>query len=106
MPWLLMLIWVLLGLVAGALANAARWGLGAHGLGAHGLGGQHAVWATIGLGVAAAFLGGLVGWFAFGRFFATPTALWVAALAVGAGPWLAVQIRQWVSTAREKRQLR
>jgi hypothetical protein len=98
MPWLLLLIWVLLGLVAGALANAARWGLGAHGLG-----GQHAVWATIGLGVAAALVGGVVGWFAFGRFFATPAALWVAALAVGAGPWLTVQIRQRVSAARERR---
>src|SRR5260370_27185292 len=98
MIWLFVLVWLLFGLLAGTLGNAARWGLGAHGLG-----GQYAVWATIGLGVAAGLVGGLIGWFVFGRFFATPTALWVAMLAVTAGPWLATQIRQRVSAARERR---
>ncbi|SRR5260221_12632706 len=97
MPWLLVLLWLLFGLVAGALANAARWGLGARGLG-----GQYAAWATIGLGVAAALVGGLGGWLVFGRFFATPTALCVAVLAVTAGPWVATQIRQRASHAGER----
>lgn len=90
MVWLLVVVWLLLGLASGALANAARWGFAARGLA-----GRYATWATLGLGVAAALAGGLLGWLVFGRFFATPTALWVAVLVVTAGPWLAVRLPEW-----------
>ncbi len=88
MVWLLVLLWLLFGLLAGTLANAARWGLAARGLG-----GRSATWATLGLGVAGAVVGGLLGWLVFGRFFATPTAVWVAVLTVTSGPWLVVCLR-------------
>ena len=89
MIWLLALVWVLFGLIAGALANAARLGFSARGRV------RRAGWlATLGLGVLAALVGGLLGWLTLGRFFATPTALWVAALAVGSVPWLAGRVRE------------
>lgn len=94
MTWLLVLVWVLIGLIAGALAHAARLGFTARGLV-----GTYGAWATLGLGVAAAIIGGTLGWLIFGRFFATPMALWVAALAVAAGPWLARWARDRQSAA-------
>jgi hypothetical protein len=90
MVWLLALLWLLFGLAAGALANVARLGLAARGLA-----GPYGTSATLGLGVIGAAVGGLLGWLIFGRFFATPTALWVAVLAVTAGPWLTVRLRDW-----------
>jgi hypothetical protein len=90
MVWLLVLLWLAFGLLAGALSNAARWGLGAHSLG-----GRYAVWATLGIGGGGALVGGALGWLILGRFFATPTALWVAMLTAGAGPWLAARLRDW-----------
>lgn len=89
MTWLLVLAWLLLGLLAGALAYAARWGLRAVGLT-----GRTAFLATLGLAVAAAFLGAGLGWVIFGRFFATPMALWVAVLVASGGPWLFQRIRE------------
>lgn len=88
MIWLLVLFWLLIGLIVGTLAHAARLGFAARGLA-----GRYALWATLGLGIAAAIVGGLIGWLIFGRFFASPVALWVAALTVAAGPWLARWIR-------------
>lgn len=97
MTWLLVLIWLLFGLVAGALAHAARWGFAARGLAA-----PYALQATLGLGVAAAFFGGILGWLIFGRFFALPMSLWVAVLAVSVGPWLMRSIRDRRAAARER----
>jgi hypothetical protein len=94
MVWLLVMLWLLFGLLAGALGNAARLGFAARGLA-----GRYATWATLALGVVAALIGGLLGWLALGRFFATPTALWVAVLAVTAGPWLAQRAQEWRSRA-------
>lgn len=88
MTWLLVLFWLLIGLIVGSLAHAARLGFAARRLA-----GRNAVWATLGVGVAAAIVGGLLGWLIFGRFFTTPLALWVAALAVPAVPWLVRWIR-------------
>jgi hypothetical protein len=86
---ILTLIWALLGALAGWLAHAARWSLGAYGLGnAH-----PALW-SVGLGVGAAIVGGALGWVFFGRFFSTPNALWVSALAVTLGPWLVARLRR------------
>jgi len=85
---LLILLWLLLGLLAGGLAHLGRLGLAARGLG-----GEHAGAATVALGAGAGLLGGALGWLVFGRFFAVPTALWVSGLAVTAGPWLAVRLR-------------
>ncbi len=86
---ILTLIWALLGALAGWLAHAARWGLGAYGLGdAH-----PALW-TVGLGAGAAVVGGALGWVFFGRFFSAPNALWVSALAVTLGPWLVARLRR------------
>ena len=46
----------------------------------------HPGWWTVGLGAGAAFVGGALGWVFFGRFFSTPNALWVSALAVRSAP--------------------
>lgn len=89
MPLLLILAWLVLGLLAGLLAYAARWGFRAVGLT-----GRTALLATLGLAVAAAFLGAGLGWVVFGRFFATPTAFWVAVLVASGGPWLIQRIRE------------
>jgi hypothetical protein len=86
---ILTLIWALLGALVGWLAHAARWGLGAYGLGD-----AHPGWWTLGLGAGAAFVGGALGWVFFGRFFSTPNALWVSALAVTLGPWLVARLRR------------
>lgn len=96
MVWLLVLVWLLLGLLAGLLAYAARWGFRAVGLT-----GRTALLATLGLAVAASFLGAGLGWVIFGRFFATPMALWIAALAASGGPWLIQRIREWQAAASD-----
>lgn len=99
MPWLLVLVlvWLLFGVAAGALAHAARWGCAARGLG-----GPYAVWATIGLGIGGALVGGMLGWLVFGRYFATPTALWVAVLVVTVGPWLGAQMQRRLGDAAQR----
>lgn len=71
---ILSFLWVVLGLLLGALANAAKlrpttWGSGG--------------WlGMLGLGALAALLGGWMGAWVLGSLFATATALWVAVLGV------------------------
>ncbi len=75
---ILSLLWVLLGLLIGALANAAKlrptaWVRGGR------LG-------MLGLGALVALLGGWLGAWVLGTLFATATALWVAVLGVALLP--------------------
>jgi uncharacterized membrane protein YeaQ/YmgE (transglycosylase-associated protein family) len=71
---ILSLFWLLLGLLIGALALAARlcpasWG-------------RRGWLVTLGVGASAALLGGWIGTLLLGRLFGTPTALWVAILVI------------------------
>lgn len=76
----LSLIWLVIGIIVGALALGARL--------------RPAVWGRrgwlvlLGVGAAAGLIGGWLGTFVFGRYFGTATALWVAVLVVVATPWL------------------
>ena len=77
---ILSLLWVVLGLLIGALANAAKlrpasWGRGG--------------WQRmLGLGALVALLGGWLGTWVLGALFATATALWIAVLGVALLPRL------------------
>jgi hypothetical protein len=77
---ILSLIWVALGLLIGALANAAKL--------------RPAAWARggrlrmLGLGALVALLGGWLGTWVLGALFATATALWIAVLGVALLPRL------------------
>jgi len=78
------LIWLGLGLLVGALALAARlrpasWG-------------RRGWLIVLGVGAGAALLGGWLGSWLFSKLFGTPTALWVAILAVFLA-WLAPRLR-------------
>ena len=70
----LLLIWAALGIIIGALALAAHL--------------VPSTWRTYGwlklpaLGLGAALLGGLLGFWLLGRLFSSASALWVAVLAV------------------------
>ncbi|HLJ80730.1 MAG TPA: hypothetical protein VKT52_04520 [Ktedonobacterales bacterium] len=79
----LSLFWIILGVVLGALANGARWGLRARGFA-----GWRATLCTLGIGAAGALLFGWLGVFVFGRPFGTPAALWGGILAAMLVPWL------------------
>jgi uncharacterized membrane protein YeaQ/YmgE (transglycosylase-associated protein family) len=84
---LLVLLWFVLGLVVGALAQAARlrpvaWGRSGW------------FWMLL-LGAGSALLGGLLDTWLAGRLFATATALWVAVLATVA-PWLVTRFWVWL----------
>lgn len=77
---ILFLLWVVLGLIIGALANAAKlrpvaWVRGGR-------------LAMLGLGVLVALLGGWLGTWVLGALFATATALWIAVLGVALLPRL------------------
>ena len=69
---ILSLLWLLLGLLIGALANAAKL--------------RPAAWVhggrlgMLGLGALGALLGGWLGTWLFGSLFATATAIWIAVL--------------------------
>src|SRR5262249_36191911 len=82
----LSLLWLLLGSLLSALALGARL--------------QPAYWGPrgwlvlLGIGAAAGVLGGWIGALVLGRLNGTATALWVAALAVVAAPWLTTRLRQ------------
>jgi hypothetical protein len=80
----LVLIWAGLGLIAGALALAARFKPMAWGRSGW-------LWILL-LGIGSALTGGMLGDLLFGRVFATPAALWVAVLATFA-PWLFTTLR-------------
>jgi hypothetical protein len=81
-PLLLSLCWIVLGLLIGALANAARL--------------RPAAWvrrdwlALLGLGALVALLGGWLGAALLGFTFAWPTAIWCAVLGVTLLPRLIV----------------
>ena len=80
MMLILSLLWVVLGLLIGALANAARL--------------RPAVWkgkgwlAMLGLGALTALLGGWLGTWLLSALFATATAIWLAVLGVAFLPRL------------------
>jgi uncharacterized membrane protein YeaQ/YmgE (transglycosylase-associated protein family) len=79
---ILSLLWVVLGLLIGALANGAKLRPAAWG----GRG-----WlAMLGLGALAALLGGWLGTWVFGSLFATANALWIAVVGVALLPRLVV----------------
>jgi hypothetical protein len=77
---ILSLLWLLIGLLIGALANAAKLRPAAWGRGGR-LG-------MLGLGALVALLGGWLGTWVLGTLFATATALWVAVLGVALLPRL------------------
>ena len=83
---ILSLLWVVVGLLIGALANGAKlrpavWGRGG--------------WlAMLGLGALAALFGGWLGTWVFGALFATAAALWIAVLGVALLPRLIVHVRK------------
>jgi hypothetical protein len=77
---LLSLLWLLIGLIIGALANAAKL--------------RPAAWirggrlSMLGLGALVALLGGWLGTWLLGSLFATYTAIWIAVLGVALLPRL------------------
>ncbi len=71
---ILSLLWIVLGLFIGALANAAKLRPAAWSRGGH-LG-------MLGLGALVAVLGGWLGTWVLGALFATATALWITVLGV------------------------
>jgi uncharacterized membrane protein len=77
---ILSLFWLLIGLLIGALANAAKlWPV------AWVRGGRL---APLGLGALVTLLGGWLGTWLLGAIFATATAIWIAVLAVALLPRL------------------
>ena len=87
---LLSLFWLLLGLLIGVLANAAKlrptaWVRGGR------LG-------MLGLGALVALLGGWLGTWVLGTLFATATALWIAVLGVALLPRLITWCARFLRT--------
>ena len=78
------LLWVLGGMIVGALVNAAHWGLAARRPDIH-----RASLRTVGLGAASALVGGGIGRLLFGTPFGLPTALWLSGLVVFFVAWIA-----------------
>lgn len=90
----LSLFWIILGLIFGVLAQAARLGFSARGVrGAIGW------WATLAVGAALSLAGGWLGTLLLGRLYGTPTALWVGILGVVVAPWLWARFRRSRNTA-------
>src|SRR6516164_4329757 len=85
---ILSLIWLLIGLFIGALANAAKLRPAA--------GIRGARLGMLGLGASAALLGGWLGAWLFGTLFATATAIWVAVLGVVLLPRLITKYNAWL----------
>ena len=83
---ILSLLWVVLGLLIGALANGAKLCPAAWG--------RRGWLAMLGLGALAALLGGWLGTWVFGALFATANALWIAVLGVALLPRLIVLVRK------------
>jgi uncharacterized membrane protein YeaQ/YmgE (transglycosylase-associated protein family) len=84
----LSLFWFVLGILIGALANAARlrpssWS-------------HHGRLVMLGVGALAALLGGWLGVLLLERNVATAMALWVAVLGITL-PWLVMQAREWIT---------
>jgi hypothetical protein len=87
---ILSLLWLLIGLLTGALANAAKL--------------RPAAWVRggwmglLGLGALAALLGGWLGTWLLGTLFATATAIWIAVLGVALLPRLIMWCSAWLHT--------
>jgi uncharacterized membrane protein YeaQ/YmgE (transglycosylase-associated protein family) len=85
---ILSLLWVVLGLLIGALANAAKL--------------RPATWdrggrlGMLGLGALIALLGGWLGTWLLGSLFATATAIWIAVLGVALLPRLIMWCNAWL----------
>ena len=81
----LSLLWIVIGLLIGALAVAgrvspAKW--------------LRSAWPLLlATGVSFALLGGWLGTIVYGRFFGTAAAVWVATLAVSILPWALNRLR-------------
>jgi uncharacterized membrane protein YeaQ/YmgE (transglycosylase-associated protein family) len=87
---ILSLFWLLIGLLIGALASAAKlrptaWGRGGR------LG-------MLGLGALVALLGGWLGTLLLGTLFATATAIWITVLGVALLPRLIAWCNAWLHT--------
>ena len=87
---ILSLFWLLIGLLIGALANAAKL--------------RPAAWVRggrlgmLGLGTLVAVLGGWLGTWVLGTLFATATALWIAVLGVALLPRLITWCARFMRT--------
>jgi hypothetical protein len=87
---ILSLFWLLIGLLIGALANAAKL--------------RPAAWVRggrlrmLGLGALLALLGGWLGTLLLGTLFATASATWIAVLGVALLPRLIVWSNAWLHT--------
>ena len=85
---ILSLFWLLIGLLIGALANAAKL--------------RPAAWVRggrlgmLGLGMLVALLGGWLGTWILGSLFATATAIWIAVLGVALLPRLIAWGTNWL----------
>ena len=85
---ILSLFWLLIGLLIGALANAAKL--------------RPAAWVRggrmgmLGLGALVALLGGWLGTWLLGTLFATATAIWIAVLGVALLPRLITWCNAWL----------
>ena len=87
---LLSLVWLVIGVIVGALANGARlrplsWG-------------RRGWLAMLGLGAAAGLAGGWLGALLYGRYFGAAMALWVAVGVVAVGPWAVGWVRGRLKT--------
>ena len=87
---ILSLFWLLIGLLIGALANAAKlrpvaWVRGGR-------------LSMLGLGALLALLGGWLGTWLLGALFATATAIWIAVLGVALLPRLIMWCHAWLHT--------
>ena len=95
---ILSLLWVVLGLLIGALANAAKL--------------RPAAWGRSGwlrmlcLGALVALLGGWLGTWVLGALFATATALWIAVLGVALLPRLIMWGIRFLHARQTTRQLK
>lgn len=76
--------WIVAGIVMGALANGARWGLAARRVTL-----PHPHLVTLGLGAAGALLGAIGSTLLFGPPFALPAAIFGGGIAATGGAWLA-----------------
>jgi uncharacterized membrane protein YeaQ/YmgE (transglycosylase-associated protein family) len=87
---ILSLFWLLIGLLIGALANAAKlrpmaWVRGGR-------------LSMFGFGALGALLGGWLGTLLLGTLFATATALWIAVFSVALLPRLIMWCNTWLHT--------
>lgn len=84
---ILSFLWLLVGVLIGVLANAAKlrpaWVRGGR-------------VGMLGFGALLALLGGLVGTLLFGTLFATATAIWISVLGVALLPWSLRWCKAWL----------